>query len=137
MAITDHLEHSPVGNPSIPRKTRCDRFNIKNAKRINADETCQYMSVWNLNKNIYRSIKVHTQREDILRINDKHGLGGRGITYFEKGQNKGGAPLKRTDEQNCIWARNAVDSKFRTNGLQCLDTNNLFGGSVLQLQTRR
>ena len=70
---------------------------------------CQYMSVWNLNKIIYRSIKVHTQREDILRINDKHGLGGRDITYFEKRQIKGGAPLKRTDEQNCIWASLRVE----------------------------
>ena len=67
MAITDHLEHSPVGNPSIPRKTRCDRFNIKNAKRINADETCQYMSVWNLIKKHLTYPKVCTQREGIPR----------------------------------------------------------------------
>ena len=73
MAITDHLEHSPVGNPSIPRKTQCDRFNIKNAKRINAEDTCQYMSVWNLiKKHLSYPKSLHTKGRYSTRINDKH-----------------------------------------------------------------
>ena len=89
MAITDHLEHSPVGNRSIPRKTRCDRFNIKNAKRISADETCQYMSVWNLiKKHLTYPKSLHTKGRYSTRINDKHDLGGRDLAYFERSKRK-------------------------------------------------